>query len=256
MSAIGTGSKPWPEVPIGNANHANAAVVIIGGGLSGICVAIDLLKRNKCQNFIILEQSAGLGGTWLDNKYPGCCCDVGSALYSYSFAQNPNWTREYPGQEEILSHLQNVAQEYKLLPHFRFNTKVKNAVWDEGMQKWRVAVETASGSKEAEYNPNYEIKADFVVSCVGQLNVPQWPKIQGLEGFEGKKMHSARWDWSFDLKDKKIGLIGNGCTAVQILPEIAKVAKQGEFVNDVSTSFGICLTDISQLPFSSERQTG
>ncbi|KAK4624563.1 FAD-binding monooxygenase ktnD [Fulvia fulva] len=218
------GDLAWPEVPIGNKNHANAAVVIIGGGISGMCVAIDLLKRNKCRNFIILEKSAGLGGTWNDNKYPGCCCDVWSQLYSYSFAQNPDWTREYPGQEEILAYLQRVAQEYKLLQHFRFNTEVKDATWDESEKKWRVNVKTASGSKEAEYNPEYEIKTDFLVSAVGQLNVPQWPEIEGIEKFEGKKMHSARWDWSHDVTGKKIALVGNGCTAVQILPELAKVA--------------------------------
>lgn len=178
-----------------------------------------------------------------DNKYPGCCCDVWSMLYSYSFAQNPDWTREYPGQEEILSYLMKVAQDYKLLQHFRFNTEVRDARWDEGEKKWRVNVKTASGSKEAEYNPEYEIKTDFLVSAVGQLNVPKWPEIPGVDGFAGKKMHSARWDWSYDLTDKKIALVGNGmsfkmidmdlwlltegsgCTAVQILPEIAKVAK-------------------------------
>lgn len=116
---------PFPQVPVGNKDHTQAAVVIIGAGVSGICTAIDLLKRNKCQNFIIVERSGGLGGTWRDNKYPGCCCDgmysftfpsfgylstcklteprqVWSHLYSYSFEQNPDWTREYPGQEEIL----------------------------------------------------------------------------------------------------------------------------------------------------------
>ncbi|KAK7192712.1 hypothetical protein PSPO01_01420 [Paraphaeosphaeria sporulosa] len=219
------GELPWPEVPVGNKNHANAAVVIIGGGISGMCMAIDLLKRNKCRNFIILEKSAGLGGTWNDNKYPGCCCDVWSQLYSYSFAQNPDWTREYPGQEEILAYLQHVAQDFQLLQHFRFNTSVVDAKWDDEAKKWKVHVKTAPGSKEAEYNPEYEIKADFLVSAVGQLNVPQWPDIQGIETFNGKKMHSARWDWSYDLANKKIALVGNGCTAVQILPEIAKVAK-------------------------------
>ncbi|EME45127.1 hypothetical protein DOTSEDRAFT_70988 [Dothistroma septosporum NZE10] len=219
------GDLPWPEVPIGNKNHANAAVVIIGGGISGMCVAIDLLKRNNCRNFIILEKSAGLGGTWNDNKYPGCCCDVWSQLYSYSFAKNPDWTREYPGQEEILAYLQRVAQEYKLLQHFRFNTEVSDARWDKSDKKWKVHVKTASGSKEAEYNQEYEIKTDFLVSAVGQLNVPQWPEIKGIEKFEGKKMHSARWDWSYDVAGKKIALVGNGCTAVQILPELAKVAE-------------------------------
>ncbi|KAK3676199.1 hypothetical protein LTR78_003949 [Recurvomyces mirabilis] len=219
------GDMPWPEVAIGNKNHANAAVVIIGAGISGMCTAIDLIKRNNCRNFIILEKSAGVGGTWHDNKYPGCCCDVWSSLYSYSFAQNSDWTREYPGQEEILSYLTRVAQEYKLYQHVRFNTTVDEARWDDELQKWRTKVSTAPGSKEAEFNPNYEIKSDFLVSAVGQLNQPAYPKIDGLDNFDGKKMHSARWDWSYDLKDKKIALIGNGCTAVQILPEIAKDAK-------------------------------
>lgn len=145
-----------------------------------------------------------------DNKYPGCCCDVWSQLYSYSFAQNPDWTREYPGQEEILAYLQRVAQEHQLLQYFRFNTEVVDARWDEGAQKWKVHVKTAPGSKEAEYHPDYEIKTDFLVSAVGQLNVPQWPDIQGIEDFQGKKMHSARWDWSYDVTDKRIALVGNG----------------------------------------------
>ncbi|KAK5108774.1 hypothetical protein LTR62_007834 [Meristemomyces frigidus] len=219
------GDMPWPEVAIGNKNHANAAVVVIGAGISGMCTAIDLIKRNNCRNFIILEKSAGVGGTWNDNKYPGCCCDVWSSLYSYSFAQNSEWTREYPGQEEILAYLTRVAQEYKLYQHVRFNTSVEEARWDDELQKWRTKVTTAKGSKEAEFNPEYEIKSDFLVSAVGQLNQPQYPKIDGLDDWSGKKMHSARWDWSYDLKDKKIALIGNGCTAVQILPEIAKEAK-------------------------------
>ncbi|KAL1609978.1 hypothetical protein SLS60_001643 [Paraconiothyrium brasiliense] len=210
------GEMPWPEVPIGNKNYTDAAVVIIGGGISGMCMAIDLLKRNKCRNFIVLEKSAGLGGTWNDNKYPGCCCDVLSQLYSFSFAQNPDWTREYPGQEEILAYLQRVAQEYQLLQHFRFNTEVVKARWDQEAHKWVVHVKTAPGSKEAEYHQDYEIKTDFLVSAVGQLNVPQWPEIQGIENFNGKKMHSARWDWSYDVTDKKIALVGN---------EIAKAAK-------------------------------
>jgi cation diffusion facilitator CzcD-associated flavoprotein CzcO len=143
---------------------------------------------------------------------------VWSALYSYSFAKNPDWTREYPGQEEILQYLINVAQEYKLYPHFRFNTMVEDATWDDEVKKWKVHVKTAPGSKEAEYHPDYEIKADFIVSAVGQLNQPQWPDIPGVEDFEGKKMHSARWDWSYDLQDKKIALVGNGkCCDVSAL---------------------------------------
>lgn len=175
-----------------------------------MCTAIDLVKQNNCKNFIILEKSSGVGGTWHDNKYPGACCDVWSQLYSYSFAQNHAWTREYPGQEEILSYLMGVAQEYNLYQHVRFNTTVENATWDDEAKKWRIHVSTAKGSKDAEFNPKYDISADFLVSAVGQLNVPKWPQISGLKEFEGKLMHSARWDWSYDLKYKKIAIIGNG----------------------------------------------
>lgn len=146
-------------------------------------------------------------------------------LYSYSFAQNSDWTREYPGQEEILAYLTKVAQEYNIYQHVRFNTSVENAKWDEATGKWRVHVSTASGSKDAEFNPEYDITTDFLVSAVGQLNQPKLPEIQGIESFKGKKMHSARWDWSYDLQDKKIAMLGNGCTAAQIAPEVAKVAK-------------------------------
>ncbi|OQO13729.1 hypothetical protein B0A48_01959 [Cryoendolithus antarcticus] len=219
------GDMPWPEVAVGNANHANTAVLIIGAGLSGMCTAIDLIKRNKCRNFIIVEKSGGIGGTWHDNKYPGCCCDVWSTLYSYSFAQNSDWTREYPGQEEILAYLVKTAQEYGLYKHVRFNTSVENATWDDAAKKWRVKVKTAEGSKDAEFNPEYEIVTDFLVSAVGQLNQPKWPEIEGIKEFKGRVMHSARWDWSYDLKDKKIAVLGNGCTSAQIIPEVVKVAK-------------------------------
>jgi len=140
---------------------------------------------------------------------------VFSTLYSYSFAQNSDWTREYPGQEEILAYLVRVAQEYNLYQHVRFNTTVEEASWDDELLKWRTRVTTAKGSKDAEFNPEYEIKSDFLVSAVGQLNQPQWPQIEGVDGFAGKKMHSARWDWSYDLADKKIALLGNGKTLSQ-----------------------------------------
>lgn len=104
----------------------------------------------------------------------------------------------------------DVAQKYKIYQHVRFNTTVEEAVWDDKELKWRTRVTTASGSKDAEFNPEYEITSDFVVSAVGQLNQPKWPEIPGIDAFHGKKMHSARWDWSYDLRDKNIAIIGNG----------------------------------------------
>jgi cation diffusion facilitator CzcD-associated flavoprotein CzcO len=174
-----------------------------------MCMAIDLLTKNNLQNFLILEKSSAVGGTWHDNKYPGCCCDVWSTLYSYSFAQNAEWTREYPGQEEILDYLRGVAQKYGLYKYIRFNTSVEEARWDDEKKRWNVGVKV-TGGKDSEFGESYEIECDFLVSAVGQLNQPRWPEIEGLDGFEGKVMHSARWDWSYDLTGKSVGVIGNG----------------------------------------------
>ncbi|KAH6625729.1 flavin-binding monooxygenase-like protein [Boeremia exigua] len=218
------GVKLTPDAPRTNADHTRASVAIIGAGISGICMAIDLLTRNSCADFVILEQSSGVGGTWLDNKYPGCCCDVWSVLYSFSFAQNAGWTRAYPGQEEILEYLRNVASKYQLYKYIRFNSKVQAATWDDAGGVWKVDV-GVTGSKDKEFSPGYVLEADFLVSAVGQLNQPRYPQIEGLESFEGKVVHSARWDWSYDLQGKSVGIIGNGATAAQIIPEILPVVK-------------------------------
>ncbi|KAF9691619.1 hypothetical protein EKO04_010377 [Ascochyta lentis] len=218
------GSQPWPQVPVGNKDHTSAAVVIIGAGISGMCMAIDLIKRNKCHNFVIFEKSSSIGGTWHDNKYPGCCCDVWSMLYSYSFEQNPDWTRQYPGQEEILEYLRNVANKYQLYKYIRFNTSVEAATWDDSQSRWKVDVKV-TGGKDAEFSPSYSIESDFLISAVGQLNQPRYPDIEGLDNFKGKIMHSARWDWSYDMQGKKIGVVGNGATAAQIIPEILPVSE-------------------------------
>jgi cation diffusion facilitator CzcD-associated flavoprotein CzcO len=149
---------------------------------------------------------------------------VWSHLYSLSFEPNPHWTREYPGQEEILDYLIDVAHKYQLYKHIRFNTSVEEARWDESSKTWQTKL-TRLGSKDSEFGKEYTVTSNFLVSAVGQLNVPKYPDIPGLNSFSGKLMHSARWDWDYDLRDKKIGIIGNGATAAQIIPEIAKVCK-------------------------------
>ncbi|KAI9371626.1 hypothetical protein BJX61DRAFT_548160 [Aspergillus egyptiacus] len=207
----------------GNRDYTNASVAIIGAGISGMCMAIDLIKRNKCHNFVILEKSSGVGGTWHDNKYPGCCCDVISILYSYSFEQYSRWSREYPSQEEILNYLTQVAERYGLYKYVRFNSEVKEARWDDETAKWKIRVEV-SGDKKSQYASSYVLGSDFLVSAVGQLNSPQIPSIPGLKSFGGKMMHSARWDWTYNYENKRVAVIGNGATSAQIVPEVAKVA--------------------------------
>ncbi|KAL3491939.1 hypothetical protein BJX62DRAFT_251031 [Aspergillus germanicus] len=211
------------DARVGNKTYTSATVVIIGAGISGMCMAIDLIKRNSCHNFVILEKSSGVGGTWHDNKYPGCCCDVASILYSYSFEQNPKWSREYPGQEELLKYLTQVAEKYGLYKYIRFNSEVKQARWDDEKMKWKIDVEV-SGDKDSQFASSYVLNSDFLASAVGQLNVPREPDIPGLKDFQGRMMHSARWDWTYNFENKRIAIIGNGATSAQIVPEVAKVA--------------------------------
>ncbi|KAJ5794099.1 hypothetical protein N7457_000698 [Penicillium paradoxum] len=212
------------RLPVGNKDFTHATVVIIGAGISGICMAIDLIKRNKTQNFLILEQSSSVGGTWNDNKYPGCCCDVASSLYSYSFEQRHDWSREFSGQEELKQkYLVGIAEKHGLYKHIRFNSRVEEARWNDTESKWKTSV-VLSGQKDSEFSSSYVLSSDFLVSAVGQLNLPRYPDIPGLDDFEGKIMHSARWDWSYDFTGKRIAIIGNGATAAQIVPEVAQVA--------------------------------
>ncbi|KAF2671833.1 cyclohexanone monooxygenase [Microthyrium microscopicum] len=203
--------------------RTNTTVAIIGAGFSGTCTAIDLIKRNQCRDFVILEKGLEVGGTWSDNTYPGCCCDVQSHLYSYSFEPNSNWSREFPTQAEIQRHMVSVAEKWGLYRHIRFNSTVSEGRWNEERKKWDIAVNIGSG-KEAEYGEQYTLKADFLISGVGQLNQPYYPEIRGLENFSGKVMHSARWDWTYPINGKRVAIIGNGATAAQIIPEVAKQA--------------------------------
>jgi cation diffusion facilitator CzcD-associated flavoprotein CzcO len=138
-----------------------------------------------------------------------------SIVYSYSFAPNSHWSRDFPGQKEILSYLTRVAQEYGLYEHIRFCSTVESATWDDKLKKWNTNVRVANGSKDAEATSNYTISSDFFVSAVGQLSQPKWPTIDGLDSFNGKTMHSAQWDWTYDLKDKRIAVVGSGMSTIR-----------------------------------------
>ncbi|KAL9604618.1 MAG: hypothetical protein Q9219_000338 [cf. Caloplaca sp. 3 TL-2023] len=129
------------------------------------------------------------------------------------------------GQEEIQDYLIRIAHKYQLYRHIRFNSSVEEARWDDVKQRWRIAVRRLGGN-EAEHGKIYSMQSEFLVSAVGQLSTPKYPSIQGLESFRGRTMHSARWDWSFDLRDKNIGIIGTGATAAQIVPEVSQVCKK------------------------------
>jgi len=190
-----------------------ASVLIIGTGFSGLGMAVRL-KQAGITDFVLLERAQSVGGTWRDNRYPGCACDVQSHLYSFSFEQNPDWTRMFAQQPEIERYLQGVAGKYELLPHVRFGANVTAARWDEQAALWRVT--TQDGRQFA---------GRVLVSGMGALSNPAFPKIPGLSEFKGKLFHSAQWDHDYDLKGKRVAVIGTGASAIQFVPQIVpKVA--------------------------------
>jgi cation diffusion facilitator CzcD-associated flavoprotein CzcO len=187
------------------AEHFRAAIV--GSGFSGLGMAIRL-RQEGIEDFVVLERAAELGGTWRDNTYPGCQCDIPSALYSYSFAPNPNWSRFYPLQAEIQDYLRRCAEDFGVTGKIRFDSEVTDARWDEEGRRWRL--ETAAGP----------LSADVLVSAMGGLTEPADPDIPGLETFEGTRFHSAAWNHDHDLAGERVASIGTGASAVQYIPKI------------------------------------
>jgi cation diffusion facilitator CzcD-associated flavoprotein CzcO len=189
-------------------------VAIIGSGFAGLCMGIRL-KQAGIDSFTIFERAEGLGGTWRDNTYPGAACDVPSHLYSFSFEPNPRWTRLFAQQGEILDYLHHCADTYGLRPHIRFRAPITEARFDEAAGQWVLKL---AGEEE--------VRADVVVSGTGGLSRPAFPDIPGLEHFQGKVFHSARWDHGYDLTDKTVAVVGTGASAIQIVPQIAPRVKQ------------------------------
>jgi len=186
---------------------SDTRIVIVGAGFSGLCMAIRL-RQEGIHDFTVLERAAEVGGTWRDNTYPGCQCDIPSALYSFSFAPNPDWTRFYPRQEEIRDYLRRTARDYGVMPHIRFGHDVTGAAWDEDASCWRL--ETSEGP----------LSADVLVGGMGGLSTPSPPDIPGLDDFAGTVFHSAEWDHEHDLSEERVAVIGTGASAVQFVPKI------------------------------------
>ncbi len=187
-------------------------VVIIGAGMSGLLAAHRLKQAGV--RFVIYEKNDDVGGTWLENSYPGCRVDNPNHNYSYSFAQRHDWPLHFSTQNVLLDYFRRCADTFDLREHIRFESVVRSATWSEVDRRWTVQVQHADGRDEA-------IEANAVVSAVGQLNRPLFPDIEGRESFEGPSFHSARWDHTIDLRDKRVAVIGTGASAVQFIPEIA-----------------------------------
>ena len=181
-------------------------VIVIGAGVSGIGAAIKLEERGI--DVLILEKAETYGGTWRANTYPGCACDVPSALYSFSFAPNPEWSRLFATQPEILAYVEKVARDHGLAEHTRFGVELLSASWDSKRSVWKL--ETTAG----------KLTADYLVCAAGPWNEPAIPDIDGLSTFPGEIFHSARWNHGYDLSGKRVAVVGTGASAVQFVPQI------------------------------------
>ncbi len=182
-------------------------IAIVGSGFSGLAMAARL-KRAGRDDFVILERAREVGGTWRENSYPGCRCDVPSHVYSFSFAPNPDWSESFSPQREIFDYLRKVAADEGLVEHVRFGCEVEDASWDEEAKVWRLR--TSSG----------DLAARVLIAGAGPLHEPKLPDVPGLLDFEGALFHSATWDHDHDLAGERVAVIGTGASAIQFVPQI------------------------------------
>ncbi|MDV2455354.1 flavin-containing monooxygenase [Acinetobacter towneri] len=193
---------------------AHYQVAIIGAGFGGLAMAIRLLQRN-IHNFVILEKSNEVGGTWRENQYPGAACDVQSHLYSLSFAPKTDWSKRYAEAPEIFQYIQDVMQQFNLREYCQFNSEVVHTEYHEKDCVWHVALKDGR-----------QLSCQYLVFASGPLHVPQIPHIKGIEKFQGKVFHSSQWDHQYNLNSKVVASIGTGGSAIQYIPEIAPQVKQ------------------------------
>jgi cation diffusion facilitator CzcD-associated flavoprotein CzcO len=186
-------------------------VAVVGSGFGGLGAAIRLKQEGE-DDFLILEKAQDVGGTWRDNSYPGCACDVESHLYSLSFAPHAGWRHRYSRQPEIWEYLRGCVDRFGLRPHLRFGCEVRAAVWDAAASEW--CLETSQGP----------VRAAVFVMATGPLSTPVVPDLPGLSRFQGRVFHSAEWDHEYGLEDRVVAVIGTGASAIQFVPEVQRRA--------------------------------
>ena len=207
---------PTTPAPLALPAPRHHDVVVIGAGFGGLGMGIQL-KRAGRHDFVIVDQHVGVGGTWHANRYPGAACDIPSLLYSFSFAPNARWTRNYPGQQEIEAYLGDCVQRFGLGPHLRMRTRVAGIEWDDVTQRWTIRAEQRGGAC-------VEWTARVVVNATGGLSRPKMPDLPGLAEFAGTVMHTARWHGEVPLEGKRIAVIGTGASAIQLVPQLVDKA--------------------------------
>jgi 4-hydroxyacetophenone monooxygenase len=216
LDGIDQRSDAWgDEVPA--ERRQQHQVLVIGGGMSGVLAAIRLQEAGI--PFVVIEKNASVGGTWFENRYPGARVDVSNHLYCYSFEPAHHWTEYFAQQPELQKYFEGVVDNHDLRQHFRLNTEVTRATFNDETKRWQVETRDGAGNTETHV-------VNTVISAVGQLNRPRLPDVEGVESFKGQWCHSAAWDESIDYRGKKVVLVGAGASAFQIAPTIAPEAEQ------------------------------
>lgn len=204
MTAETTSRDAWPA-------SGHVRVAVLGAGFGGLAIG-HYLRRAGIDDFVIIDRGDTVGGTWRDNTYPGCGCDVASHLYSFSFAPNPTWSRSYSRQPEIHAYLQQVARDQDLERHLVLGVEAYEDRWDDATATW--TLQTSRGP----------LNCDIVVGAAGPLSAPTTPALPGLDSFDGPVFHTAQWQKDADLRGKRIGVVGTGASAVQLIPELQRIA--------------------------------
>ncbi|KAJ5638158.1 hypothetical protein N7490_008037 [Penicillium lividum] len=204
------------EQPIGTRRPIRVACM--GAGYSGLMMSIVFSQRMKNANaeLVVYERNEDLGGTWLENRYPGCKCDIPAHNYAYSFAPNPEWPNYYATSQQIHAYMHDVADKYDCNKFIKYRHSIKAAVWNEDKAKWEIQVQIGDGAV-------FQDDVDVFINAGGVLNNWKWPNIEGIHNFKGKLIHSARWDADYDFTGKKVASIGIGSSGIQIVPQLAKV---------------------------------
>ncbi|RFU33062.1 hypothetical protein B7463_g3286, partial [Scytalidium lignicola] len=195
-------------------------IVCMGSGYSGLMMGIVYTQKLQSQNceFIIYERNQDLGGTWFENRYPGCQCDIPAHNYAYSFEPNPDWPNYYATAPLIHDYMKKTSKKYKVDQYMKFNHEVKLAIWNEKECKWTLTIQNGDNI--------FQDKCDVFINAGGVLNAWKWPNLEGLTDFKGQLLHSARWDSSYDFKGKKIAVIGNGSSGIQIVPKLGPITSK------------------------------
>ncbi|KAE8146765.1 hypothetical protein BDV25DRAFT_45725 [Aspergillus avenaceus] len=207
-------SNKWAVEPRSIDESRPLRVVVIGSGISGIISSIRFRQRIPNLDLCVYEKNADIGGTWFENRYPGCACDIPAHAYQATFEPNKEWSKFYASAPEIHRYWKRVADKYNCMEYVKLKKRVIEAVWDEQRSKWQLKVQ------DVETGAVYSDLCDILISATGALNNWKWPNIPGLQDFKGKLMHSACWDESYDYSGKKVAVIGNGSSGIQIVPAI------------------------------------